>query len=166
MARPAKYDWDNIRLDLEAGLAHEYVHKKYSVPYDAINKHLIRNPLVVNQQATSVIQGFDDISQQVNQLKDKSPQLAQRTLDIVTEKHPEFKKAMVALSSKLFNRMMQLAPDATANEIPALAKSMQTVTDTLGVSQRFSNAPQFAIQNNNEQTTSAIQVYIPHNDRD
>ena len=148
MARPNKYDWKNIRLDLEAGLAQEYIHKKYEVPYDAINKHLKRNPLVVSQEANSIIKGFDEVSQQVSQLKDKHPDLAKRTMDIVQEKHPEFKKAMVALSSKLFNRMLQLAPNVEAKDIPALAKGMQTITDTIGVSQR--HAPKQDISMNTQ----------------
>ncbi|MEA2090956.1 MAG: hypothetical protein U9O83_01160 [Campylobacterota bacterium] len=154
MARPSKYDWKNIRLDLEAGLSHEYVHKKYEVPYDAINKNLKRNPLQVSQEADAVIKGFDEVSQQVSQLKDKQPELAKRTMDIVAEKHPEFKKAMVALSSKLFNRMLQLAPEAEARDIPNLAKGMQTVTDTLGVTQR--HAPKTEINTQNNQQTNIV----------
>lgn len=139
MARPSKYDWKNIRLDLEAGLPHESVHKKYDVPYDAINKHLIRNPLVVSQEANAIIKGFDEVSQQVSQLKDKRPDLTQRTLDIIQDKHPQFKQAMVALSSKLFNRMLKITDEATASDIPQLAKGMQTITDTLGITQRHAN---------------------------
>ena len=60
----------------------------------------------------------------------------QPVLDIVADKHPQFKKAMVALSSKLFNRMLKLADDAEASDINYLAKGMQTITDTLGISQR------------------------------
>ena len=159
MARPNKYDWNNIRLDLEAGLPNEYVHKKYNVPYDAINKHLLRNPLVISQEANAVINGFDGISQQVSQLKEKSPELAQRTLDIVAEKHPQFKKAMVALSIKLFNRMLKIADEASASEIPSLAKGMQTITDTLGISQR--HAPKIEVNNTNaQQNNQPTQIII------
>lgn len=154
MARPAKYDWDNIRLDLEAGQSHEYVRKKYNVEYDVINKHLKRNPLQINQDAKSVIKAFDEVSQSLSQVADKSPELAQNVMDIVTQKHPEFKKAMVALSSKLFNRMLKIADEATANEIPQLAKGMQTITDTLGVSQR--HAPKTDINLTNAQQNNIV----------
>ncbi len=158
MSRPAKYDWHNIRLDLEAGLPHEYIFKKYEVPYDAINKHLKRNPLVLSQQANNVIKGFDAISQQVSQLKETNPELAQRTLDIVQEKHPEFKKAMVALSSKLFNRMLKITDEATASEIPALAKGMQLITDTLGISQRHAPKQDINLTNAQQNIDNKLEV--------
>ena len=167
MARPSKYDWTNIRLDLEAGQSKAYVHKKYKVPYEAINKHLKRNPLQINQQAIEAIQGFDEVSQVVSQVKETNPNLADRIIDIVKEKHPEFKRAMVGLSAKLLNRMNKLADTASAGEVPQLAKGMQTVTDTLGVSQRHANTPQIAIQNNNTQQIAKIErVIIDPTDKD
>jgi len=155
MARPSKYDWVNIRLDIEAGLPHESVHKKYDVPYDAINKHLIRNPLVVSQEANAIIKGFDEVSQQVSQLKDKRPDLTQRTLDIIQDKHPQFKQAMVALSSKIFNRALKITDDASASDLVSLARGMQTVTDTLGISQR--HAPRMEVT---AQATSSSQTIV------
>ena len=56
---------------------------------------------------------------------------------------------MVALSSKLFNRMLKLADDAEASDINSLAKGMQTITDTLGISQR--HAPKQDINLTNAQ---------------
>jgi hypothetical protein len=155
MARPSKYNWELIRLDLEAGLAQEYVHKKYEVPYDAINKHLLRNPLVVSQEANAIIKGFDEVSQQVSQLKDKHPDLAKNVMDIVIEKHPQFKKAMVALSSKIFNRALAIADTATAQDLTYLSKAMQTTTDTIGVTQRHASSAVINnanVQQNNQPT--------------
>ena len=153
MARPSKYNWEAIRLDLEAGLAQEYVHKKYEVPYDAINKHLLRNPLTISQEANSIIRGFDEVSQQVSQLKDKHPELAKNVMDIVIEKHPQFKKAMVALSSKIFNRALAIADTASAQDLTYLSKAMQTTTDTIGVTQRHANT-NIKVDNNNLQQTN------------
>lgn len=161
MPRPSKYDWNNIRLDLEAGQTNEYVHKKYDVPYDALNKHLKRNPLRVSQEAKDVISGFDEVSQQVIQLADKQPELAERAIDIVKEKHPEFKQAMIHLSSKLFNRMMALSDEANASEVVSLSKGMQTVTDTLGITQRHaSNQTQVNVQNNNANIQKIERVIV------
>ena len=134
MARPAKYNWDKIKLDYESGLSQSEIHLKHDVPYNRLSERC--KEWEQSELAKSVIKGFDDISEQVTELKGTRPDLVQNTLDIVADKHPQFKKAMVALSSKLFNRMLKLADDAEASDINSLAKGMQTITDTLGISQR------------------------------
>lgn len=134
MARPPKYDWDKIKIDYECGLTQAQIRMKHEVPYNRLSERC--KNWQVSEQAKSVIKGFDEVSEVLVELKEKHPDLAKNTLDIVQQKHPEFKKAMVALSSKLFNRMLKIANEATASEIHSLAKGMQTITDTLGVSQR------------------------------
>ena len=153
MARPQKYPWDKIEIDYKAGLSQSELHNKYEVPYNRLSERC--KEWEQSELAKSVIKGFDDISEQVTELKGTSPELVQPVLDIVSDKHPQFKKAMVALSSKLFNRMLKLADDAEASDINSLAKGMQTITDTLGISQR--HAPKSDVnlvnaQQNNENT--------------
>lgn len=138
MARPTKYDWDRIKLDYQSGLSQAEIRLKHNVPYNRLSEHV--KEWEVSEQAKAVIKGFDEVSEVITELKGTNPALAQNVLDIVQQKHPEFKKAMVALSSKLFNRMLKIADGATANEIPQLAKGMQTITDTLGVSQRHAKS--------------------------
>ena len=86
MARPIKYDWVVIRKALECGKSNEYVNKKYDVPFDTINKHLKRNPLTVNQQAKSIVEDLDKVSQVVSQVADKRPDLAREALIIAGER--------------------------------------------------------------------------------
>ena len=147
MARPQKYNWTKIEIDYRAGLSQAELHHKYEVPYNRLSERC--KEWEQSEHAKAIIRGFDEVSEQVTELKGSNPELVQPVLDIVTQKHPEFKKAMVALSSKLFNRMLKLADEADANQIPALAKGMQTITDTLGVSQR--HAPKIDINNTNAQ---------------
>jgi hypothetical protein len=147
MARPQKYPWDKIEIDYKAGLSQSELHNKYEVPYNRLSERC--KEWEQSELAKSVIKGFDDISEQVTELKGTSPELVQPVLDIVSDKHPQFKKAMVALSSKLFNRMLKLADDAEASDINSLAKGMQTITDTLGISQR--HAPKQDINLTNAQ---------------
>ena len=150
MARPQKYPWDKIEIDYKAGLSQSELHNKYEVPYNRLSERC--KEWEQSELAKSVIKGFDDISEQVTELKGTSPELVQPVLDIVSDKHPQFKKAMVALSSKLFNRMLKLADDAEASDINSLAKGMQTITDTLGISQRHAPKQDInltnALQNN------------------
>jgi hypothetical protein len=87
MARPTKYNWEKIRKDLECGQNHEYVHKKYDVAYDVINKHLKRNPLEINQGAKSIIKGFDEVSQVISQVRDKRPDLVETATKIAIERN-------------------------------------------------------------------------------
>ncbi len=134
MARPQKYDWQKIEIDYKAGLSQAELHYKYEVPYNRLSERC--KEWEQSEHAKAIIKSFDEVSEQVTELKGSNPELVQPVLDIVTQKHPEFKKAMVALSSKLFNRMLKIADEATASDIPQLAKGMQTITDTLGVSQR------------------------------
>ena len=156
MARPAKYPWDKIKLDYESGLSQSDLHKKYEVPYNALNDHITRKGWLQSEQSKAIIKGFDNISEQVSELKAETPELAKNTIDIIIDKHPQFKRAMVALSTKLFNRMFQITDQAKAHELPQLAKGMQTITDTLGISQRHSNTNMNMQVNNNQITAVKI----------
>lgn len=165
MARPQKYDWAKIEIDYKAGLSQAELHKKYEVPYNLLSERAKK--WEQNEQAKAVIKGFDEVSEVVTELKRTNPELVQPVLDIVTQKHPEFKKAMIALSGKLFNRMLKIADEATANEIPQLAKGMQTITDTLGISQRHASN-QVNVQTNTNMAPQVIERRIvdaknPHN---
>lgn len=139
MARPQKYPWDKIKLDFESGLQRADIHRKYDVPYNRINEHVKTKGWVQSEQAKAIIKDFDDVSYRVSELKAENPELVKNTIDIIIDRHPQFKRAMVALSGKLFNKMMKLADDAKAQDINNLAKGMQTITDTLGISQRHAN---------------------------
>jgi len=87
MARPPKYDWKSIRLDLESGMTHEYVHKKHKVPYDTLNRHLKRNPIEVNQAAKGAINDLDKVSQVICQVEEKRPDIAKNIVDIAAERN-------------------------------------------------------------------------------
>lgn len=154
MSRPAKYDWEKIRLDYESGLTQAQIRLKHNVPYNRLSERA--KDWEASEQAKAVIKGFDEVSEAITELKGSNPDLAKNVLDIVQQKHPEFKRAMVALSSKLFNRMMKIADTATAMEIPQLAKGMQTVTDTLGVSQRHAPKSDVNLVNANQTNIEEI----------
>ena len=156
MARPQKYPWDKIEIDYKAGLSQSELHQKYEVPYNRLSERC--KEWKQSEHAKAIIKGFDNISEVVTELKGINPELVQPVLDIVADKHPQFKKAMVALSSKLFNRMLKIADEASASEIPSLAKGMQTITDTLGISQRHAST---TINNTNaSQTNQPTQIII------
>ena len=132
-----KIDWDPILAEYQTGqYSLNKLAEKHNVSKGALSYKLKEVDKSLIEQSNTVIKGFDDSIEQLEQLRLNNPQVAEKVIDIVTQKHPEFKKAMVALSGKLFNRMLKIADEATANEIPQLAKGMQTITDTLGISQR------------------------------
>lgn len=152
MARPQKYDWQKIEIDYKAGLSQAELHYKYEVPYNRLSERC--KEWEQSEHAKAIIKSFDEVSEQVTELKGSNPELVKPVLDIVTQKHPEFKKAMVALSNKLFNRMLKIADEASASDIPQLAKGMQTITDTLGVSQR--HAPKMELKQETNLTNLRI----------
>ena len=156
MARPQKYPWDKIEIDYKSGLSQSELHNKYEVPYNRLSERC--KEWEQSELAKSVIKGFDYISEQVTELKGTSPELVQPVLDIVADKHPQFKKAMVALSSKLFNRMLKLADDANASDITSLAKGMQTITDTIGISQRHAPRAEVKLTNGDDNSTTNTQI--------
>ena len=135
-----KIDWTPILADYQTGqYSLNKLAEKHNVSKGALSYKLKEVDKSLIEQSNTVIKGFDDSIEQLEQLRLNNPQVAERVIDIVTQKHPEFKKAMIALSGKLFNRMLKIADEATANEIPQLAKGMQTITDTLGISQRHAS---------------------------
>ena len=91
---------------MEVGQPHEYIHKKYGVPYDAINKHLKRNPLEVNQQAESIVRGLDEVSQVICQVADKRPDLVEAATDIAIERnsHIEFFTKSILRNQSIANK--------------------------------------------------------------
>jgi transposase-like protein len=130
-------DWNPILADYQTGqYSISKLAEKHGVSKSTLSERVKGLDRTVRDRAEAVVKSFDDSIEQLIELRTEQPIIAQKVVDIVTQKHPEFKKAMVALSSKLFNRMLKLADSAEANEIPSLAKGMQTITDTLGVSQR------------------------------
>lgn len=146
-------NWTPILADYQTGqFSITKLAEKYEVSKSTLSVKVKELDLSMTEQAKQVIKGFDNSIEQLSNIKNEHPEIAEKIIDIVIDKHPQFKKAMVALSSKLFNRMLKIADDATANEIPSLAKGMQTITDTLGISQR--HAPKSdvnltnALQNN------------------
>ena len=152
MARPSKYPWDKIELDYVSGLSPSDLHKKYEVPYNRLSERTKK--WEQSEQAKSIVMGFDRVSEQVSELKTEQPEVAKNVLDIVKDRHPQFKQAMVALSGKLFKKMMELTDEANANDVNQIAKGMQTIADTLGVSQRFATKPDINISNQNQQNTA------------
>jgi len=151
VARPAKYDWDKIRLDYESGLSQSEIHHKHDVPYNRLSERC--KEWEQSEQAKAIIKGFGEVSEAVTELKGTNPDIAKNVLDIVKDKHPQFKQAMVALSSKIFNRALKITEDASASDLVSLAKGMQTVTDTLGISQRHASQQiQVNTQVNNQPT--------------
>lgn len=158
MARPAKYNWEKIRIDFESGLTPAEIHKKHDVPYNRLSEQMKK--WEVSEQARFAIKGFDEVSEVITELKGTNPALAQNVIDIITQKNPEFKKAMATLSGKLFTRMIELSNTATASDVQQIAKGMQTVTDTLGISQRHANQSNTV----NVQTNTAVQTNINRED--
>ena len=130
-------DWTPILADYQTGqYSISKLAEKHGVSKSTLSERVKDLDRTVQDKAKAVVQSFDDSIEQLIELRTEQPIVAQKVVDVVTQKHPEFKKAMVALSSKLFNRMLKIADEATASDIPQLAKGMQTITDTLGVSQR------------------------------
>ncbi len=155
-----KIDWTPILADYQTGqYSLNQLSKKHNVSKGALSYRLKEIDTSLIEQSNAVIKGFDDSIEQLEQLRLNNPQVAEKVIDIVTQKHPEFKKAMIALSGKLFNRMLKIADEATANEIPQLAKGMQTITDTLGISQRHASN-QVNIQTNTNIAPQVIERRI------
>ncbi|MDR0579771.1 MAG: hypothetical protein LBG21_04130 [Campylobacteraceae bacterium] len=155
MARPQKYDWEKIKIDYQSGLSKADIHKKHDIPYTTLNDYLKRQGCKweVSKQAKNTTKAIIGVSEAVSELNNENPALAKavidNAMDIVNKNIPEFKKAMVVIFSKLSQRCIELAPNATASEILTLAKAAQTITDTLNISQRHANS-QINIQNNQQ----------------
>ena len=148
-------DWKPILADYQTGqFSITKLAEKYEVSKSTLSIKVKELDANITEQAKSTIEGFDKSIEQLSNIQIEHPIIAEKIVDIITDKHPQFKRAMVALSSKLFNRMLKLGDTATATEIPSLAKGMQTITDTLGITQR--HAPKSDVnlvnaQQNNEQ---------------
>lgn len=151
MARPSKYPWKEIIIDLEVGISRAEVHKKYKVPYSSITNYIKKHGLEINEQAKTAIEGFSTVNEAVSEVSENNPDHARAIIDIVTHRHPQFKKAMIALGGAIFKRGLEIAPNANATDLNALSKAMQTTTDTIGISQR--HAPKVEVNNQNNQQT-------------
>jgi hypothetical protein len=159
MARPAKYDWERIKLDYESGLAPADLHKKYDIAYNILSYQIKKNGWVVIEQAKSITEAFNGVIEQVIELNDKNPKLAkiavEKVIDDIGSRMPEYRKSISIIFHNLLiqtDKVLQKAK--TASDIVQLSKAVQIQTDSIGVTQRHASS-QVNIQNNqnNEQKT-------------
>ena len=147
-------DWKPILTEYQTGqYSISKLAEKHEVSKSTLSQKVKELDNSVTEQAKAVISSFDNSIEQLSNIATEHPNIANKIVDIVTDKHPQFKKAMVALSSKIFNRALVIADTANAQDLTHLSKAMQTTTDTLGVTQRHSTSQvnvntQTNVQNN------------------
>lgn len=93
----------------------------------------------------------DEVShrERVTALADANPEVANTLMEMVNEVAPDFVSKVALFSSELVDKSRTLLKGEyiDASDIANLAKAIQTVTDTVGVTQRHASAAQ--INNNN-----------------
>jgi len=156
MGRKSKYDWDDIRLDISLGMSQADVVVKHKVPFSTLSTHLRSKPVIPNLKAKSAIAGFEVATSEIAEVIEGNKAVAEKVIDILESKHPQFKKQLATLTSNLLTRANQLIKDSDAQGISHLAKGIQTATDTVGITQR--HAPRASTTMNVQQNTHVVQA--------
>lgn len=143
-----RIDWSPVLTEYQTGqFSISALAKKYNISKSTLSVKIKAMGNNQTEQAKEAVETFDRATEQILHISNEQPELAQKVIEIVQDKHPHFKKAMETLSSAILKRGLEMVPKADANDLKSLSKAMQTTTDTLGVSQR--HAPRVEKNNDN-----------------
>lgn len=82
MARPAKYDWTEIRRHYESGMSPSEIVHKFKCPRSTLSEKINSENWSINEKANSVIQGIIAVSEEINELSESDTELARVATEI------------------------------------------------------------------------------------
>ncbi len=139
--------WDRIYADISIGKPIEHIIEEYGHARK-ICLWAEHDEIDVNPALTKLVNEEAEHRSKMNKIAEIAPNIAVSIEEAVNAYAPNLAQEVAALSKSLIKRGQKLVQDAdsTGNELLAIAKMMQTVTDTTGHTQRHASA--VSINNN------------------
>lgn len=149
MARPSKYNWDEIRQAYESGATIDYLVKKYDVLKKTLENKISSKKWEVMGEVNSVINDIAEGYGRVSGLKEKFPEKAPIIDDLIEErtKHLTYINNLTLKNLSVMGK--KINEDISIFEHKAVQETIDKGAVSLGVADRF--APKNEINNTNAQ---------------
>ena len=161
MARPSKYNWEEIKRHYQSGLSQKEIFTKFGCPKSTLSEKIKTENWDINEIANSIVKGKIKVSEQINELNELDSEMARVASQIGEEKAKNTE--LIHNSAKFFlGKAVTIAKkdNATMNDIYQGAKIVTETGMNLGVIDRHAPKIEVNTQNNNNAEVGIKRVTI------
>lgn len=177
MARPTKYNWEDIKKHYEAGMSQAEIVLNFECPKSSLSERINKEGWVQNEQVKAYIKGSIEVNEQKSNLIEQDVRIVE-IADSIVDEHSRRRNLVFNATELLVKRattmikenkttdkisvragIQQIEPrELDSSDLKNLADTIDKASITLGVNQRHSNS-QVNIQNTNAvQTNNNIDI--------
>lgn len=177
MARPTKYNWEDIKKHYEAGMSQAEIVLNFECPKSSLSERINKEGWVQNEQVKAYIKGSIEVSEQKANLIEQDVRIVE-IADTIVDEQLRRRNLVFNATELLVKRatamikenkttdkisvgagIQQIEPrELDSSDLKNLADTIDKASLTMGVNQRHSNS-QVNIQNTNAvQTNNNIDI--------
>mgnify|MGYP003643879348 CR=1 FL=1 len=133
--------WTEVYTRISAGMSMEHIAEIYGNGRK-IALWAIRDGIEFNPTLSDAVDGEITQRRKMHEVAVHNPDVARTMLEMANEYAPDVGKRVVMLSQSLVEKAQKLvnAEDCTSNDLQNIAKAVQTMTDTIELTQRHGSA--------------------------
>jgi hypothetical protein len=156
MARPSKYNWEEIRHGYECGMTIDSIVKKYGVTKKTLENKISLDKWSVMGEVKSAINELSDSFGRVSGVQEKFPEKAHIIADEISErtKHLQFINNLTLKNLSVMAKKVN--EDTSINEHKMIGETVHKAGQTLGVIDQF--APKIELNNTNAQQNNITEI--------
>lgn len=182
MARPTKYNWEDIKKHYEAGMSQSEIVLNFECPKSSLSEKINKEGWVQNEQVKAYIKGSIEVKEQKANLIEQDVRIVE-IADSIVDEHSRRRNLVFNATELLVKRatamikenkttdkisvgagIQQIEPrELDSSDLKNLADTIDKASLTLGVNQRHSNS-QVNIQNTNAVQTNSNIIDIENMD--
>ena len=167
MARPTKYNWEDIKKHYEAGMSQAEIVLNFECPKSSLSEKINKEGWTQNEQVKAYIKGSIEVNEQKSNLIEQDVRIVE-IADSIVDEHSRRRNLVFNATELLVKRattmikenkttdkisvgagIQQIEPrELDSSDLKNLADTIDKASITLGVNQRHSNS-QVNIQNTN-----------------
>lgn len=121
MARPSKYDWDEIKRHYQSGMLQKDIVRKFKCPRSSLSERAKKWD--VNEQAKHVVSDIINVSGQINELNEQDNELARVAIEIGHDRADK----VLAINTVAENLLLRINQSIIDNKKVELVKVKQYV---------------------------------------
>lgn len=167
MARPTKYNWEDIKKHYEAGMSQSEIVLNFECPKSSLSEKINKEGWTQNEQVKAYIKGSIEVNEQKANLIEQDVRIVE-IADSIVDEHSRRRNLVFNATELLVKRattmikenkttdkisvgagIQQIEPrELDSSDLKNLADTIDKASLTMGVNQRHSNS-QVNIQNTN-----------------
>lgn len=158
MARPTKYNWNEIEQAYQCGMIKEKIVKKYGVTKKTLENKISAEKWEVTGEVKSAINELSDSLGRVSGVQEKFPEKAHIIAEEVEEKtkHLQFINNLTLKNLSVMGK--KIDGETSINEHKMISETVDKSAITLGVADRHSNSGSQVTVNNQNSLQNNIAV--------